>query len=73
MKPLAKHILADAGEAEPKLVFESYISGQTGNMSSAERNPGEWDHVRQICKRLYYAWDNGREKSGAVYLAKEQP
>jgi len=69
MNPPITHILENKPKSkEQRLVFSRSISEQTGDMKVPTFQPHEFDHVRHLTGRLYYAWDDGRETKGTVYL-----
>lgn len=71
-----KHILSSASNNapndEPELVFTHYIyeNGEEVKTEVDCCRPEHYDNVRHLSFNLYYAWDNGSETKGGVYVGK---
>ena len=66
-----KHILEHAeNKQEKKLVFTHIISQGCDEIFESNESANNWDHIRHITDKLYYAWDNGAEKDGGVFVGE---
>lgn len=66
-----RHIL-DKEVGEKTLKFVQAIEEDSDGKIFTELadQPDEWDHVRHIARNFYYAWDDGEEDKGGLYLGK---
>lgn len=67
-----KHILdTDPGTPNPTLRFTSLVDDMgIAKSNRALNTPDDWDHVRHLTGKLFYAWNNDDPKDGCVYVGE---
>lgn len=67
------HILTNKmNTVDPILMFIGRINEDTGEFvkDTACMQPCDWRHVQHIVGNIYYAWDDGGEDDGILYLGE---
>lgn len=66
-----KHILDTTKKEDKKeLVLTHTISADCNEIFESADSVDNWDNIRHITDSLYYVWDDGLEKDGAVVVGK---